>query len=228
MVTALHRESREPGDACVLHIPLIERELRFGRCYKSGDTKKRKLSIHSHFPKDRKCDECLRTKITRVPCRRRHEGSFPRAEKFGDLITGDHKVLNEGSESRNNHRYPVVVQDLATQWIQSFPCNIKNFTGDGEKFTKVSGAVAEAKSYSYGQFYWNMAKSCEELSWSHRTTTPHRSEMLNGVARRATEGDSSREFNYVPREESFPTPLKFFLCHQVNSYRFGCCTRKTS
>ena len=38
-------------------------------------------------------------------------------ENFGDLITADHKVLSEGCESRNNYRYAVVVQDLATQWI---------------------------------------------------------------------------------------------------------------
>ena len=37
-------------------------------------------------------------------------------------ITADHKVLSEGCESRDNHRYAVVVQDLATQWIQSYPC----------------------------------------------------------------------------------------------------------
>ena len=28
-------------------------------------------------------------------------------------------------ESRNNHRYAVVVQDLATQWIQAYPCKTK-------------------------------------------------------------------------------------------------------
>ena len=49
----------------------------------------------------------------------------PRAEIFGDLITADHKVLSEGCESRKNHRYAVVVQDLATQWIQAYPCKNK-------------------------------------------------------------------------------------------------------
>ena len=44
---------------------------------------------------------------------------------FGDLITADHKVLSEGCESRNNHRYAIVVQDFATQWIQSYPCKTK-------------------------------------------------------------------------------------------------------
>ena len=50
---------------------------------------------------------------------------MPIAEKVGDLITADHKVLREGCESRNDHRYAVVVQDLATQWIQSYLCKAK-------------------------------------------------------------------------------------------------------
>ena len=67
-------------------------------------TQKRKHSLKTHVPKDRNLDVCSRTKIARVPCRRCDEGSFPRALKFGDLITADHKILNDGSESRNNHR----------------------------------------------------------------------------------------------------------------------------
>ena len=78
-----------------------------------------KHSVYTHFPKDRNCGICQRTKITRAPCRR------PRAENFGDLITADHKVLSESCESRNNHRYAIVVRDLATQWIQSYPCKTK-------------------------------------------------------------------------------------------------------
>ena len=63
------------------------------------------------------CDICLKTKITRASCRRRAGTVVPRAEHFGDLITADHKVLSEESESRNIHRYAVVVQDLAAQWM---------------------------------------------------------------------------------------------------------------
>ena len=79
----------------------------------------------SHFPKDQNCEICKRTKITRVSCRRRNGKAVPRATNFGDLITGDHKVLSDNCESRNNHRYAVVVQDLATQWIQAYPCKTK-------------------------------------------------------------------------------------------------------
>ena len=46
-------------------------------------------------------------------------------QNFGDLITADHKVLSDNCESRNNHRDAIVVQDLATQWIQSCPCKTK-------------------------------------------------------------------------------------------------------
>ena len=79
-------------------------------------------SVFTHFPKDSNCEICLKTKITRASCRRRANALMPRAENFGDFITADHKVLSEENESRNNHRYAVVVQDLATQWLQSYPC----------------------------------------------------------------------------------------------------------
>ena len=84
-----------------------------------------KHSVYPHFPQDRNCEICQRTKITRAPCRRRIGGAVPHPGNFGDLITADHKVLSEGCESRNNHRYRVVVQDLATHWIQSYPCKTK-------------------------------------------------------------------------------------------------------
>ena len=54
-----------------------------------------------------------------------HWYGLARAEKFCDLITADHQVLNEEGESRDNHRYAIVVQDLAAQWIPSYPCKTK-------------------------------------------------------------------------------------------------------
>ena len=76
-----------------------------------------------HFPKDRNCEVCLRTKMTRAPCRKRARtgDQVLWADKVGDLTTADHKVLNERGDSGNNHRYSVMDQDLATQWIQSCP-----------------------------------------------------------------------------------------------------------
>ena len=70
------------------------------------------------------------------PCRRRNGEAVPRAANFGDLITADHKVLSDNCESRNNHRYAVVVQDLASQWIQAYPC--KNKTSQETQRSKSS------------------------------------------------------------------------------------------
>ena len=58
-------------------------------------SKSRKHSIFTHFPKDRTCEVCLRTKITKSPCRRRIGEGVHRAEKFGNLSTADQQVLNE-------------------------------------------------------------------------------------------------------------------------------------
>ena len=108
-----------------------------------------KHNVHTHFRKDRNCEICKRTKITRAPCRRRNGEAVPRAVNFGDLITADHKVLSDNCESRNNHRYAVVAQDLATQWIQAYPCKKQNFTRNPEKLEKVPGTREETKSYSH-------------------------------------------------------------------------------
>ena len=65
----------------------------------------KKHNVHTHFPKDRNCEICKRTKITRAPCRRRNGEAVPRPANLVDLITADHKVLSDNCESRNNHRY---------------------------------------------------------------------------------------------------------------------------
>ena len=98
-----------------------------------------KHSVYTHFPKDRNCEICQRTKITRAPRRRRIGAVVRRAENFGDLITADHKVLSEGCESRNNHRYAVVVQDLATNGSSRIRAK-QNFSGNTKELTKVLGA----------------------------------------------------------------------------------------
>ena len=106
-----------------------------------------KHNVHTHFLKDRNCEICKRTKITWAPCRRRNGEAVPRADIFGDLITADHKVLSDNCESRNNHRYAVVVQDLATQWIQAYRCKNKTSQETQRSLQKVPGTREETKSH---------------------------------------------------------------------------------
>ena len=142
-----------------------------------------KHSVYTHFPKDRNCEICQRTKITRAPCRRRIGGAVPRAENFGDLTTADHKVLSESCESRNNHRYAIVVQDLATQWIQSYPCKTKTSQETQWSLQKFLEPDRKPKVI-YTDNSLEFGKACEDLSLNHCRSTPHRSET-NGIAERA-------------------------------------------
>ena len=142
-----------------------------------------KHSVYTHFPKDRNCEICKRTKITRAPCRRRNGEAVLRAENFGDLITADRKVLSDNCESRNNHRYAVVVQDLATQWIQAYPCKNKTSQETQRSLQKFMEPERKPKVI-YTDNSLEFGKACEDLSWNHCTSTPHRSET-NGIAERA-------------------------------------------
>ena len=114
-------------------------------------------------------------------------------KNFGYLITADHKVPSEGCESLNNHRYAVVVQDLATQWIQSYPCKTKTSQETGRSLPKFLEPNRKPKVI-YTDNSLEFGKACEGLSWNHCTSTPHRSET-NGIAetavRRVKEGTSA-------------------------------------
>ena len=142
-----------------------------------------KHSVFNHFPKDRTCEICQRTKITRAPCRRRNGGAAPRAGNFGDLTTADHKVPSDKCESRNNHRYAVAVQDLATQWIQAYPCKTKTSQETQRSLQKFLEPERKPEVI-YTDNSSEFGKACEDLSWNHCTSTPHRSET-NGIAERA-------------------------------------------
>ena len=116
---------------------------------------------------------------------------------LGDLIEADHKVLSEGCESRNNHRYAVVVQDLATQWIQAYPCKTKTSQETQRSLQKFLEPDRKSKAI-YIDNSLEFGKACEDLSWNHCTSTPHRSES-NGIAdravRRVKEGTSAVLFH---------------------------------
>ena len=74
-----------------------------------------------------------------------------------------------------------MVRDLATQWIQAYPCQ-----------TKTSQEIQRSlQKFIYTD---NSLEFGKDLSWNHCTSTPHRSET-NGIAeravRRAKEGTSA-------------------------------------
>ena len=74
------------------------------------------------------------------------------------------------------------MQDLATQWIQAYPCKTKTSQETQRSLQKFlepdrnPSVIHTDNSLEFG-------KACEDLSWNHCTSAPHRSET-NGVAER--------------------------------------------
>ena len=128
--------------------PILERRADLG-----------KHSVYTHFPKNRNCEICQRTKITRAPCGRRIGRVVPRAENFGDS-------RSQSSQWRlwvsKNHQYAVVVQDLATQWIQSYPCKTKTSQETQRNLQKFLEPKRKPKVI-YTDNSLEFGKACEDL-----------------------------------------------------------------
>ena len=78
-------------------------------------------------------------------------------------MTADHKVLSERCESRDNHRCAIVVQDLATQWIQSYPCKTKTSQETQRSLQKFLEPEGKPKVF-YTDNSFEFGKACEDLS----------------------------------------------------------------
>ena len=148
------------------------------KCYQNP----RKCSIF-HFPKDRNCEVCLRTKKKQgllaedaLAKQYLEQKSFV---TWWQLIT---KFSVEGCESRNNHRFAgCETRNRSPQrggWIKKqspIRCRVsgschsmdailsvqkKGFKGDGKEFTNVPRAVTQAKIYWCRQFI-----GLEQILW---------------------------------------------------------------
>ena len=140
----------------------------------------------------------------RVPARRdshassSHEpSSEPTPTRSVDL--GKHSVETHFPKDRNceicqedqnyngpvqkTHRCAIVVQDLATQWIQSYPCKNKTSQETQRSLQKFLEPDRKPKVI-YTDNSLEFGKACEDPSFNHCTSTPHRSET-NGIAERA-------------------------------------------
>ena len=76
-----------------------------------------------------------------------------------------------------------MVQGSATQWIQSYQYKTKTSQETQKSLQKFLEPMRKPKVI-YIDNSLEFGNSCEELTWNHCTSTPHRSET-NGIAERA-------------------------------------------
>ena len=75
-----------------------------------------------------------------------------------------------------------MVQDLATQWIQAYPCKTKTSQETQRSLQKFLKPDRKPKVI-YTDNSLEFGKACEDLSWNQGTSTPNRSET-HGIAER--------------------------------------------
>ena len=112
-----------------------------------------KHSVDTHFPKDRNCEICQRTKITRAPCRRRIGRVVLRAEIFQQITKFSVKVVNLET-----------IVDMQS-WCKTWPPNGSSLIRAKQKLLrKHKGAcnsswsrIGSLKSFTQ-TIPWNLAK----------------------------------------------------------------------
>ena len=161
-----------PGGACARTFHW-KSELRFGRWgFKSGDTK----------------DGSIVFMLTSAKTKR---DLFCEQKTMVIWQQQSKNIFCEGCESRNNHRYAVVVPVLAT--IRDKPRLHKRRRRIYE--SSCSRHRSQKLELFIPDNLLEFGKYCEEWSWDHQSSTLHRSET-NGIAewaaRRKTKRDISR------------------------------------
>ena len=134
------------------------------------------------------------------------------------MTTADHKVLSEGCESRNNHWYAVVVQDLATRWIQSYPYKVKTSEETEKSSQKFLGPTWKPKVIHTDNSL-KFGKSSEDLSWNYCTSTPHLSEtgrMAERAVRGVKEGTSAVLLQSGLDEKWWADAMERYCCNLRN------------
>ena len=87
-----------------------------------------------------------------------------------------------------------MVQDLATQWIQAYPCKNKTSQETQRSLQKFVEPERILKSFTL-TIPWNSVKLVK-ISWNHCTSTPHRLET-NGIAERAVRREKKKSTSAV-------------------------------
>ena len=129
--------------------------------------------------------------FTRAPSRKRTGNQVRRAVKYGGLITAAHEVLNEEGGAITG--MPLWYKS----WLLSGCNRIRAEPNLLRKRNRVNDSLSSRQARPkviYRDSSPEFGKACEDLSWDHCASTPHRSET-NGIAgwavRRVKEGTSA-------------------------------------
>ena len=152
-------------------------------------TKLRKHCIETHFPKDRNCEVCLRTKTTRAPCRRRTGEALLCAEKFGHLMTADHKLSTRDLD-QEAITGALSWYKISTHWIRTYPFKIKTSNETERSLSKFlepshkPKVTYTDKSLKFGKILWRSNMESQHFNASSMREKWHRWQSRSTIRRR--------------------------------------------
>ena len=98
-----------------------------------------KHSTFTHFPNDRNCEVCKKDQNYEVSFKKTNWRNSTSSGKVGHLIAADHKFSTRRVNRGTITEYTVVVQELSSQLMQSYPSKTI-FSGNRKELAKVLGA----------------------------------------------------------------------------------------
>ena len=133
----------------------------------------------THVPQDPNCEVCKLTKTSRSPCRNRPAARGDRVHSLGKLS----RRISKFSMGKNESRCGVVVQDLYSSWILSYPT--KNETArETMGSCKTSCRQVRNQVLLLQTILWNLSvllTPCVGIT----TSQPRADQTPNGIAKHA-------------------------------------------
>ena len=91
--------------------------------------------------------------------------------KFGDPVTGHHRIRNVGNESRCGHRNAPIVQDEFPNWIQGYPMKTKDTLERIVRLQRFLVLFPESRD-NFSDKSRKLIQACQDLQWNHDTKHP--------------------------------------------------------
>eukprot|EP00971_Amphidinium_carterae_P026469 522097-Amphidinium_carterae.1 len=144
-----------------------------------------RLHMLTHYPKNRFCPCCRKTKAISTPARRIRPGQEKVSVKsFGEMLHIDHLIAGESCKGREGEKVALIIIDQFTGFGYAYPSTsksaeevisgIRHFLGDGTDWRKV--AVKSDNSLE-------IKCAVKELGLAHYVSTPYR-HQANGLVER--------------------------------------------
>ena len=140
-------------------------------------------------------------------CSRKTVGSKPASlhnpKGFGDMMTADHAVSNEGQQSRKHDTVALVVQGLYMYWRHSYPAKHKSDVKGHDALRRPMDVGKEA-GHVWTDGAEEFSASLARLPWAHEKSLPS-SAANNGLIERAVQRAKRATLHAQSTQDSMTT-----------------------